>query len=71
MRHQRVPQTIRQRLLEDALQFVRTAIHIPGVVRMALVGSLATAKSEPKDVDLLIAVTDETNLTRLRTRPDV
>jgi hypothetical protein len=65
VRHQRVPQTIRQRLLEDALQFVRTAILIPGVVRIALVGSLATAKPAPKDVDLLLTVTDETDLTAL------
>jgi hypothetical protein len=38
------------------------AIQLPGVVRIALVGSLATEKPEPKDVDLLIAVTDEADL---------
>jgi predicted nucleotidyltransferase len=63
MRHQRVQQTIRQRLLEDALQFVCTASRLPGVVRIALLGSLATEKPEPKDVDLLITVTDGADLT--------
>jgi hypothetical protein len=63
VRHQRVPQTIRQRLLEDGLQFVRTAMQLPGVVRIALLGSLTTEKPEPKDVDLLIAVTDAADLT--------
>jgi predicted nucleotidyltransferase len=62
VRHQRVLQTMRQRLLEDALQFVRTAMYMPGVVRIALVGSLATAKPAPKDVDLLLTVTNETDL---------
>jgi hypothetical protein len=60
--HQRAQQAVRQRLLEDALQFVRTAIRLPGVVRIALLGSLATEKSDPKDVDLLITVTDEADL---------
>jgi hypothetical protein len=63
VRHQRVSQTIRQRLLEDAWQFVRIAGQLPGVVRIALVGPLATEKPAPKDVDLLIAVTDAADLT--------
>jgi len=63
VRHQRIPQTVRQWLLEDALQFVHTAMQLPGVVRIALLGSLTTEKPEPKDVDLLIAVTDAADLT--------
>ena len=63
VRHQRIQPTVRQQLLEDALQFVRTASRLPGVLRLALLGSLATAKPEPKDVDLLLTVTDEADLT--------
>ena len=65
VRHQRVQSTVRQRLLEDALQFVRTTSRLPGVLRLALLGSLATAKPEPKDVDLLLTVTDEADLTSM------
>jgi len=60
--HQRVEPTVRQRLLEDALQFVRTASRLPGVIRIALLGSLATEKPDPKDVDVLLTVTDEADL---------
>jgi len=63
VRHQRIQPTVRQRLLEDALQFVRTASRLPGVLCLALLGSLATAKPEPKDVDLLLTVTDKADLT--------
>jgi hypothetical protein len=48
--------------LEDTLQFVHTASRLPGVLRIALLGSLATEKPEPKDVDLLLTVTDEADL---------
>jgi hypothetical protein len=63
LHQQRGQQTVRQRLLADALQFVHTASRLPGIVRIALLGSLATEKPDPKDVDLLITVTDEANLT--------
>jgi len=63
VRHQWIQPTVRQRLLEDALQFVRTASRLSGVLRLALLGSLATAKPEPKDVDLLLTATDEADLT--------
>lgn len=62
MRHQSIRQSVRQRLLEDALQFMRTTIRLLGVVRVALLGSFTTKKSKPKDVDWLITVTDEAEL---------
>ena len=62
IRHQRVQPTVRQRLLEDALQFVCAASRLSGVLRIALLGSLATTKPEPKDVDLLLTVTKEADL---------
>ncbi len=40
-------------LLQAVLQFVRTARTIEGVLRIALVGSLATPKPLPKDADVL------------------
>ena len=40
---------------------------MPGVVRIALLGSVATAKPRPKDIDLLVAVTDDMDLTALAT----
>src|SRR5258708_7153801 len=59
-----VPQ-IRARLLGDGLKFVRTARHLPGVVRIALIGSLASPKEAPKDIDVLVTVTDECDLAAL------
>jgi hypothetical protein len=40
------------------LAFVRAARNIPGVLRIALVGSLATAKPIPKDADVLVTIDD-------------
>ncbi|MBN1876570.1 MAG: hypothetical protein JXA33_20260 [Anaerolineae bacterium] len=48
----------RARLIAEALNFTRTARSLPGVERIALIGSLVTAKPEPKDVDLLVTVAD-------------
>lgn len=46
----------RRPLLLGVHSFVRAACHCPGVRRIALLGSLATAKAIPKDVDLLVTV---------------
>jgi predicted nucleotidyltransferase len=45
------------------------AIQLPGIVRIALVGSLATEKPEPKDVDLLIPSPTKQTWPRLRSLP--
>jgi predicted nucleotidyltransferase len=58
---------VRSRLLAEALAFVRAACRLPGVLRIALIGSLATDKPEPKDVDLLVTVSDEADLAPLAT----
>jgi hypothetical protein len=47
------------------LDLVRKASQISGVLRIALIGSLTTNKSKPKDADLLITVTDEMDLAPL------
>lgn len=56
---------VREFLLDEALQLVRSASRLPGIRRIALVGSLLTEKPDPKDIDLLVTVEDECELTAL------
>ena len=46
----------RYSLIQLAGAFVQEAVRVPGVTRVALVGSITTAKPDPKDVDLLVTV---------------
>jgi hypothetical protein len=55
----------RDRLLEAVLAFVRAAKSLPGVHRIALVGSLATDKPVPKDADVLVTIDAAMDLARL------
>lgn len=48
-----------------AYSFARAVRVCPGVRRIALLGSLATAKAIPKDVDLLVTVERAMDLTQL------
>jgi len=59
------PIPIRTRLFNEVLFFVRKARQLPGVMRIALIGSLATEKPNPKDADLLVWVADEMDLAPL------
>lgn len=52
-------------LLAAALKFVRDARTCPNVLRIALLGSLSTAKPIPKDVDVLVTLADHDDLTAL------
>ncbi len=54
--------TDRELLLVETLAFVRTMVQMPGVERIALLGSLATDKPDPKDTDLLVTVADDMDL---------
>ena len=54
--------TPRVKLLQAVLAFVRAARDCPGVPRIALVGSLATAKTLPKDADVLVTIKDGLDL---------
>lgn len=56
---------LRQFLLLEALAFVRSASRLPGVLRIVLIGSLTTEKTDPKDVDLLVTVADDLDLKSL------
>ncbi len=55
----------RARLIAEALAFVQAAQRLPGVSRIALIGPLTTNKADPKDADLLLTVTDDTELASL------
>ncbi|MEO8616238.1 MAG: UPF0158 family protein [Luteolibacter sp.] len=48
----------RANLLRSVLAFVNDSRLLPGVRRISLLGSLATPKANPKDVDLLLEVDD-------------
>ena len=56
---------LRQFLLLEALSFIKAASRISGVLRIAMIGSLTTAKAEPKDIDLMLTVDDGLDLERL------
>ena len=58
---------MRTRLIAEVLTFVRAARQLPGVERIALLGSLTTAKPEPKDADLLVTVANDAELAPLAT----
>ena len=57
----------RRQLLEGLWRFVVTASSIPGVRTIALLGSITTAKPNPKDIDVLIVVDDDADLAALAT----
>jgi hypothetical protein len=56
---------LREFLLQEGLGFIRTASRLPGVLRIALIGSLTTEKADPKDIDLLLTVADDLDLEHL------
>ena len=47
---------MRDRLLVGVRAFVHAARQLPGITRIALIGSLTTTKPDPKDADLLVTV---------------
>lgn len=55
----------RQGLLHGLGRFVAAARSVAGVRRIALVGSIVTAKQNPKDIDVLVVVTDDADLPQL------
>ena len=56
---------VRRELLLLAADFVTSACGVPGVKWISLIGSLATEKEDPKDVDFLVCVSEEVDLRRL------
>lgn len=59
------PTDIRTHLIAEVLSFVLAASQLPGMTRIALIGSLTTRKADPKDADLLVTVTDDAHLAPL------
>ncbi|MEB3191963.1 MAG: hypothetical protein VKL42_16600 [Snowella sp.] len=57
--------TYRAVILAETLEFVKQACKLEGIKRISLIGSLTRESFYPKDVDLLIRVTDETDLAPL------
>jgi hypothetical protein len=55
----------RRALLLAVHSFVRPASTCPGVMRIALMGSLATSKAIPKDADVLVTINDTMDLGEL------
>ena len=59
------PTVERTRLIAEVRAFIHAAQQLPGITRIALFGSLPTSKADPKDVDLLVTVTNDTDLAPL------
>ncbi len=55
----------RRPLLLAVRSFVQAARDCPGVLRIALVGSLTTAKAMPKDADVLVTIDGAMDLAKL------
>ena len=56
---------VRGLLIAEALAFAQTASRLPGVIRIALLGSLTASEPDPKDADLLVTVADDMELAAL------
>ena len=55
----------RQNLIKFVLDFVLSCKEIEGVDRISIIGSLISSKVKPKDVDFLITISDDLDLTHL------
>jgi predicted nucleotidyltransferase len=56
---------LRTFLLRGVARFTAAVGGLPGVTRIALVGSLVTLKASPKDADVLVTVNPDSSLDRL------
>jgi hypothetical protein len=56
---------VRATLLQLTCEFVLSARRLPGVLRIALLGSLLTTKPRPKDADVLVTIDDGMDLVAL------
>ncbi|MGQ0653366.1 MAG: DUF6932 family protein [Betaproteobacteria bacterium] len=61
----RTSEEVRTHLLRVVLDFVRAARGLRGVERIALLGSLLSAKPRPKDVDVLVSIGDDVDFETL------
>lgn len=56
---------LRKIMFAEVRRFVRFARDVPGVLSIGLIGSLASDKEFPNDIDLLLTITDDCDLTEL------
>ncbi|QEG40795.1 UPF0158 family protein [Roseimaritima ulvae] len=56
---------LRKIMFAEVRRFVHLARDLAGAERIALIGSLTTDKEFPKDIDLLVTITDDCDLTEL------
>src|SRR5439155_26149701 len=57
----------RQHLLDGLRRFVTSVRQMPGVKSIAVLGSIATTKPDPNDIDVLVVVADDADLAPLAT----
>jgi len=55
----------RKELLDGLRRFVVSVRQMAGVQRIAILGSIVTTKPDPKDIDVLVVVADDADLTPL------
>jgi hypothetical protein len=60
-------QDIRAFLIAETFRFIDRVVTLPGLRRITLLGSIVTPKADPKDVDILISIDDDADLTALAT----
>ena len=60
-------QDIRAFLITEAFRFIDRIVTIPGLRRIAMIGSITTFKADPRDIDLLITIEDAADLSVLAT----
>lgn len=58
----------RDHLLEAGEEFVRFAKPIKGVQRISLIGSICTARPDPKDIDFVVEISGDVDLECLAAR---
>ena len=58
---------IRAFLIAETFRFIKRVVNMPGIRRIAIIGSIATTKSNPKDADILITIEDAADLAALAT----
>ena len=60
-----LPGALRAKLLTFATEFVIRVRSLDGVERIAVIGSIVTPKTDPKDIDFLLTVSDTCDLVPL------
>lgn len=55
----------REHLLRAGATFVKSISALPGVIRIAVVGSITTDKRSPKDIDFLVTVAESMELDQI------